>query len=309
MACDSTGTPTTELQTGSPTETPTASPTASPTETPTASPTTTSTSSDDFIGAGAFGDPHIKTWTGKSYDFHGICDLVLFTNTNFDKGSGIDVHIRNGRMGMWSFIKTAVVRIGKETFEISGGKDNDTFIINGNVQKAEKENGVVGSISGYSINFIQVNEKSREFVIDLGADHKSDKEEAIIFKTWNSFVSVRVKNPTKDHFDGSLGLMGSFPAGVMVARDGNTVFDNTNEFGQEWQVLSSEPHLFTKRGTVGPDDVCSSPSHIEMRRRLQGSVVTLKEAEIACDSVNVEMKDLCIFDVIATNDISSVGAY
>jgi len=252
---------------------------------------------------GAYGDPHINTWAGETYDFHGVCDLVLFSNPIFDNGSGVDVHIRNTRMSMWSFIETAAIRIGNDIFELTGGKNNDNFLINGIVQKVNNENGVVGSISGYDIKFMQVNENSRKFTINLGTN------EEIVFKTWNSFVSVSVKNPTMDHFDGSLGLMGSFPAGAMVARDGKTVFDDSDEFGQEWQVLDSESQLFAQRGTVGPNDMCSSPSNVEMRRRLQASVVTLKEAEIACDSVNKQMKDLCIFDVMATDDKSSSGAY
>jgi len=259
--------------------------------------------------AGAYGDPHINTWGGESYDFHGACDLVLFSNPSFDNGSGVDVHIRNKRMNMWSFIETTAIRIGNDIFELTGGKDNDNFLINGIVQKVKNENGVVGSISGYDIKFMQVNEKSRKFIINLGTNQNKNNLEEIVFKTWNSFVSVSVKNPTMNHFDGSLGLMGSFPAGAMVARDGKTMFDDSDEFGQEWQVLNSEPQLFSQRGTVGPNDMCSSPSKVEMRRRLQGSIVTLKEAEIACDSVSKEMNDLCIFDVMATNDKSSSGAY
>jgi len=212
-------------------------------------------------------------------------------------------------MKMWSFIETTAIRIGKDTFELAGGKDNDNFLINGVVQQVKNENGVVGSISGYDIMFIQVNEKSRKFVINLGTNHNNNKLEEIVFTTWNLFVSISIKNPTNSHFDGSLGLMGSFPAGVMVARDRKTVYDDSNEFGQEWQVLSSEPQLFAERGTVGPSDTCSSPSNVEMRRRLQASEMTSKEAENACVSVNKEMKDLCIFDVMATNDISSSGAY
>jgi len=258
---------------------------------------------------GAYGDPHIKTWTGKTYDFHGVCDLVLFSNPSFDNGSGVDVHIRNKRINGWSFIETGAIRIGKDTFELTGGKDNDNFLINGIVQKVKNKNGVVGSISGYDIKYMQVSKKSRKFMINLGTNQNNNNLEEIVFTTWNSFVSVSVQNPTKDYFDGSLGLMGSFPAGAMVARDGKTVFDDSNEFGQEWQVLNSEPELFAQRGTVGPNDMCSIPSNVEMRRRLQASVVTLKEAENVCNTVNKEMKDLCIFDVMATNDKSSSGAY
>merc|ERR1711865_1335985 len=216
--------PTTSLPTVSPTASPTTSlPTVSPTAAPTeGSPTTTPTSMR-VTGSpinGAYGDPHIKTWTGETYDFHGVCDLVLFSNPSFDNGSGVDVHIRNKRMNMWSFIETTAIRIGNDILELTGGKDNDTFLINGIVQKVKNEDEVVGSISGYDIKFMQVSENSRKFMIDLGTNQNNNNIEEIVFTTWKSFVSVGVKNPTKEHFDGSVGLMGSFPAGVMVARDG-----------------------------------------------------------------------------------------
>jgi len=292
--------------TDSPVSSPTDSPVSSPTDSPVSSPTDSRTN-DKFIGAS--GDPHIFTWGRELFDFHGICDLVLMSNPSFDNGDGLDIHIRNKRMRAWSYIGTAIIRIGRNVLEVAGGTDKEKFWIDGAVQGTESkehsdgEEAVVGKLSTYDIKFTRVSEKSRKFVINLGID------EAIIFKTWNSFVSINVQNPTKEHFNGSVGLMGNFPSGVRLARDGKTAIEDVNIFGQEWQVNSSEPELFLASGSIGPTEKCSSPSSVEMRRRLGESEITLEEAKIACSVVDDELTDLCIFDVMATNDVSSSGIY
>jgi len=247
---------------------------------------------------GAFGDPHIKTWTGEQFDFHGICDLVLVSNPEFVNGAGLDVHIRNKKMRQWSYVDSAAVRIGKDILEVRGGKKKNVWIdgieSNGNMEKL--------SIAGFPIQYYPISKKSEKFVVDLGND------ERIVFKTWNSFLSVTIENPQNDKFAGSVGLMGSFPAGTKIGR-GNSIVDDINVFGQEWQVLSSEQNLFHEiEGPQHPQQ-CEIPSSKEMRRRLAASIVTVADAEKACIGAGQKDKELCIFDVMATNDESSAGAY
>lgn len=43
---------------------------------------------------GASGDPHINSWSGQTYDFHGGCDLVLLQDPDFANGLGLNIHIR-----------------------------------------------------------------------------------------------------------------------------------------------------------------------------------------------------------------------
>ena len=45
----------------------------------------------------------------------------------------------------------------------------------------------------------------------------------------------------------SQGILGRFDDGAMLARNGTTIIEDANDFGQEWQVLGSEPMLFTER--------------------------------------------------------------
>ena len=57
-------------------------------------------------------------------------------------------------------------------------------------------------------------------------------------------VRVNFRGATASFFGNSLGMMGSFEIGEMLARDGETVLDDPNAFGHEWQVLDTEPQLF-----------------------------------------------------------------
>ena len=256
------------------------------------------------MNPGAQGDPHIKTWVGENFDFHGVCDLVLLSNQEFDFGSGMFIHIRNKHMRSWPYISTAAVSIDEDILQITGGKDSSIYYLNGKKQDPMNNiDGVVGELSGYKLKYQQISKKSVKYEIVLGTT------ESIVLETWNKFVSVSIKNPVKLHFGGSLGLMGKFPSGAKLARDNTTIVNDSNIFGQEWQVKGSEQSLFTE--TEGPQfpTECDIPSSIEMRRRLANSIVTIEIAKAACTEVAKYDKDLCLFDVLATNDIGSAGVY
>lgn len=253
------------------------------------------------------GDPHFKTWAGEYYDFHGVCDLVLIKNPEFGNGMGMDIHVRTTRMRMWSYVSNAAIRIGEDIFEIIGGQVENNFWANGvpgeNMESSTTDlrMTLASTISGFPIHFKQSSSKQREFVIDLG------EREKIIFKTWNSFVSVQVHNAKHEDFQNSIGLMGSFPQGTKLARDSTSVIDKLDTFGQEWQVLDSEQNLF--HNIAGPQHParCKIPAYSEMRRRLGESTVTVKQAQKACANVNKDVMDLCVFDVMATSDELVVG--
>jgi len=289
--------PTLEI-TSLPISSPTSSPTSSQTLPLTLSPISSPTSSPISSPSGAYGDPHIKMWTGEQFDFHGICDLVLVSNPEFGNEAGLDVHIRTKKMRQWSYVGSAAVRIGTDILEVRGDETSH-FWING-IQGNSNTGKMV--ISNYPIQYYPISKKSEKFVVDLGDG------EGIVFKTWNSFVSVKVENPKMDKFVGSVGLMGSFPEGRKIGRE-NRIIEDINIFGQEWQVLSSEQNLFHDiEGPQHPQH-CEIPSSTEMRRRLAESLMTVEEAEKACIGASLEDKELCIFDVMATNDQSSAGAY
>lgn len=109
---------------------------------------------------------------------------------------------------------------------------------------------------------------------------------------------------TLDWLQTSVGMMGSFITGDMLARDGITVMEDPHEFGQEWMVLDSEPYLFTVPSLNTSKCVLPSASSPGMKTRRLGerSVrVTRSEAENACS--HHTSKETCISDVIATGDL------
>jgi hypothetical protein len=139
--------------------------------------------------------------------------------------------------------------------------------------------------------------------------------ERIKLKTYKDFVSVLIEQGHNKYFADSVGLMGDFRTGHMVARDGKAVMDDANAFGQEWQVLDTGPNLFqTARLPQHPQQVCTLPPPMQasqLRRRLsQSSSVSQLAAEKACEHWG-EGKDDCVFDVLTTGDLemAMVGAY
>lgn len=252
------------------------------------------------IAGGAGGDPHFKTWSGGKFDFHGACDLVLLENSDFKNGLGMNIHIRTKRTRRWSYIQQVAVRLGDDTLEVMGGKDGNRFWLNKAIGKITDES---FTLSGHNVNFKQINAKSKQFSIDLGSG------EFIQIKSWNGMVNIAVKSASNENFGNSVGLMGSFPSGQLLARDNKTVMENENDFGQEWQVLPTDSMLF--HDVSGPQypAKCDIPSLSEMRRRLGESLISKEDAELACSRVNKEDFDICVFDVMATNDIKSSGAY
>jgi hypothetical protein len=155
----------------------------------------------------------------------------------------------------------------------------------------------------------QPTDKQHVFEVHLGG------RERIKLKTYKDFVSVVIEQGLSKHFGKSVGLMGDFGMGHMIARDGKTVVDDANAFGQEWQVLDTEPTLFqTVRFPQHPQK-CTMPTPKTtdmLRRRLLGaSSVDELAAEKACEHWGEQGKDDCVFDVLTTGDLemAMVGAF
>jgi hypothetical protein len=198
-----------------------------------------------------------------------------------------------------SYINSAALRIGTDVLEVQS-------------QGVYYLNGVVGAdlneISGFSLTHTQVNDHQHEFVVAVG------EGEHLTIKTYKDLVSVTADGGHTKDFGGSVGLMGAFGNGHMLARDGETVLrDDPNAFGQEWQVLDTEPKLFQTVRFPQYPEVCTMPSAksaAKIRRRLSESSHEELAAEKACAHWG-EGKDDCVFDVMATGDleIAIAGTY
>jgi hypothetical protein len=246
------------------------------------------------------GDPHFKTWRGNHFDYHGECDLVLLHNSVFESGLGLDVHIRTKIRRDMSYISSAALRIGKDLLEV---ESQGVYWLNG-VLSAD----LPDEFSGFTFSHTQPTDKQYVFEVHLGG------RERIKLKTYKDFVSVLVEQGKSEHFGGSAGLMGDFQTGHMIGRDGKTVIDDADAFGQEWQVLDTESSLFHTVRLPQHPNVCTLPPPMQAsqlrRRLLETSSVDQLAAEKACEHWG-EGKDDCVFDVLTTGDpeMAVVGAY
>jgi hypothetical protein len=248
---------------------------------------------------GTQGDPHFKTWRGEHFDYHGECDLVLLHSSEFGSGLGLDVHIRTKFRRDMSYVSGATVRIGTDILEVDS---QGIYFLNGEVGAELPD-----EFSGFAFSHTQPNDKQHVFEVHLGGSEK------IYVKTYKDFVSVLIEEGQSKNFGDSTGLMGDFQYGVKLSRDGKTVIDDANAFGQEWQVRDTEPTLFqTDRLPQYPLE-CTLPTPVQasqLRRRLLESSADALAAEKACAHWG-DGKDDCVFDVLTTGDLEMavVGAY
>jgi len=289
--------------TSAPTARPTAprtdAPTVSPSESPVAAapePTVdrliaTGTETDTKVGSGS-GDPHFKTWSGDKYDYHGECDLVLVDHPTFWDGKGLKVHIRTERVKYFSYISNIAVKIGDDVLEFNNDVNN--FLINGK-RVEEKKKYVYTYLSGFHV---RRDPKAISIRFDSHIKAKID-----LIQRTNGFPAVVIDGGQTEIFKGSLGLLGDWETGKRLARDGKMELNgpDATAFALEWQVRDTEPMLFSQARFPQYPTTCTPPAKF-LTNRL-GMSNFKKEAEEACAHWKQDKED-CIFDVIATRDIT-----
>ena len=106
--------------------------------------------------------------------------------------------------------------------------------------------------------------------------------------------------------------MGSWK-GARLARDGSTILEDPNQFGAEWQVRDTDPKLFLVNRHPQFPAKCTMPNAAERTsRRLGENNISSEAASEACGYIKDRYAhDMCVFDVIATNDLAVArgGAY
>jgi len=126
----------------------------------------------------------------------------MLSSPEFFNGQGLDLHVRTKIKTWWSYIDTAVLRIGSDTFEVQGGLNTARYWVNG-VEGELNESGYLGeTISGLKIHYKDVSKKQKKFRIEVG-------QENIAMETFNDFVRVSVKSVNQQQelqgFQGSDG--------------------------------------------------------------------------------------------------------
>ena len=200
--------------------------------------------------------------------------------------------------------------------EIRAAPGFDTWLwVDGQAVTVGVESGMWHQVemSGHLIRFKESSPNGREAIF-----YYSGGKRHIVFKTFKSFVRIDVNwENSSESFKGSLGLLGSFDqSGLRVARDGVTPIQDANQFGQEWQVLATEPQLFHSYEDAVVGRKCVMPpayspeKAASMKRRLRTAGLTQSMAEKACQHLQDpdEIK-ACVFDVLSTQDLSMASAW
>jgi hypothetical protein len=224
------------------------------------------------------------------------------SDPTFADGKGLDIHVRTEIVRDWSYIQNVAIRIGDDILEIEGSLEAKQYWFNKVYQ------GMLSTLGGFPIKYKKANSMQPFFRIDLGDGDEID------IRTYKQFVRIDFKHPKTSLYGNTVGLLGEFNSGKKLARDGVNVIEDYNEFGQEWQVMPDGPKLFHEvSGPQLPEQKCILPSELptaeKQRRRLGEATVTEIEALLACGKVPVDERDVCVFDVLATDNLDTAGAY
>ena len=233
-------------------------------------------------------------------DFHGGCDLLLAEFPEFGSGLGLTVDARTTTRYDYSYIESAGVKIGEDVLEVSS---YGQFVING-IANVESMPLMLGD---YPVSHTQPRKHTHIFSIDVG------NEKSIVIKVYKDLVYVNINVHTGGHtaeFHDGYGMLGSWFNGTRYARDGVTILMDDNEYGQEWQVRDTDTQVFSVPRAPQWPEKCEMPNVVERAsRRLAESTVSAEEAATACAGIShSQQRDMCIYDVIATQDLSVAEA-
>jgi hypothetical protein len=102
--------------------------------------------------------------------------------------------------------------------------------------------------------------------------------------------------------------MGHYNKPGFLARFGVHKMTDFNQFGQEWQVLHSEPMIFNERRAPQHPEQCSLPT-VTAKRRLHEDTALYQVAEEACAGVEKASREFCIFGVTAAGTEDAASTY
>ena len=193
--------------------------------------------------------------------------------------------------------ESAAIRIGDDVLEVSSWGQ---YMLN-SISNAD----LPAMVGPFTVEHTQMNENQHLFNIQI---HEGQRIQIKTFKDW---VSVKVDGADKKNFGNSKGLMGEFRTGRMLARDNSTILEDPIQFGNEWQVLESEPSLFQAyRDPQHPKQKCIMPEPKASTQRRLGESIAQEAAEAACTAhLNDEkLIDMCIYDVMASGDLEMAQA-
>eukprot|EP00977_Amphora_coffeiformis_P005176 scaffold1112_cov92-Amphora_coffeaeformis.AAC.12 len=246
------------------------------------------------------GDPHFQRWGQEHSTFHGECDLVMVHSDDFHDGAGFDLHARTTIETYFSYIETAALRVDEHTVEFH----KDHFYLNGVKLLPSDLPLTFGGSKSYTISVPEIpSGKNPKFYQLYNVDLHQDS--TVLFRFYKQYLTINMSGHSKDFHD-AVGLLGTYGTGAMLDRDGKMV-DSFDQLGFEWQVNPTDPKLFTEnpdRAPQLPFEMCRLPTGGRTQRRhLRGDTQRVAVAQEACAHVRGSDFELCVDDVLMTEDV------
>jgi len=220
---------------------------------------------------------------------------VYATAPSFEDGLGLDVHIRTTIDTSFSYVEAVAIRVGD--FVLNINKDG-AWIDNMQISDFPAEEGP------FAITNTQKN-KMPIYVISV-----VNKKVITVKVPGHGYLFVQMfANGIQS---GEMhGLMGEYPSGKLIGRDGVSEFVNTNEYGEEWQVQPFEGMLFLE-ARESEFVACKYPNKkaVATARKLRSQEGFDLLAEEACQHLDTSIDyEFCVEDVLTTGDVRIAAGY
>ena len=212
-------------------------------------------------------------------------------------------------MKIYSFIEAVAIQYGDSYYEFN----------NADPQNPPKQ--YFGGAPIESLPFRQGEFKITSHMmknVDLQQDilavnvHFDNSQDKIAIHAMGSFVFVDI-DATSNELTTAAGLLGSFPEGKMLGRDGSDLSFDRDIYGNHWQVQTDEPKLFvsTPEGHPMAPQTCKLPE-VDAHDYLRSENAELYQIAVeACIQEGVEGLDLddCVFDVVVLKNKNMAAAW
>ena len=224
------------------------------------------------------------------------------------RGKPLSVHVRTRGMKIYSFIEAVAIQYGESYYEFNNADDQNPkqYFGGATIKSLPFQEG------GFNItSHMMKNDDLQQDIlaIDVHFDNSHDK---IAIHAMGLFVFVDIHASSND-LTAAGGLLGSFPAGQMLGRDGSDLSFDRDIYGNHWQVQTDEPKLFfsTPEGHPMAPQACRLPQ-IDAHDFLRSENAELYQTAVeACIKEGIEGLDLddCVFDVVVLKDQGMAAAW
>lgn len=226
------------------------------------------------------------------------------------RGKPLTVHVRTRLQGFYSIVESAAVRHGEDSvFEFNHETVNEPEYFFGGKEVSLPHTEGAFSVTSRMLKNVDFDMDVRAITIQL--DGTRDKITIHQMLQW-VFVDVDM---TGAELAGAVGLLGSFPEGTMLGRDGITdLSEDRDAYGGQWQVQADEPQLFhsTPEGhPIAPHAKCRLPetdAHEFLRKENSDLYQTAVEACTKEGMAGLDLDD-CVFDVVILRNPSMAAAW